>query len=373
MRFVLVGGGTGGHFTPLVAIAEAIRDRDQELGTDTELYYLGPNAYDEEILKSLKIEFVRVPAGKRRLYFSWRNFVDPFLTFIGIFVAFWKLYWLYPDAVMSKAGFTSVPVVIAAWLLRIPILVHESDAVPGRANVLAKYLARYIGIAHDDVAKYFPSKKVALVGMPMRKAFFNKIKNPHEVLGVPSHKPLLLVTGGSLGAKRINDFILSSLPQLLPKYTVLHQVGDAHIEQIAADSSSLIPDKELLKDYFVFGHMAQKQFSAAMQAADLIITRAGSTTLFEISLLGKPSIIIPIPEDVSRDQRANAYSYARAGGAEVLEEKNLSDDILVAEINKIISDREAYHQMSQKAKSFTTPNAAYTLADALRDIGKEHE
>ena len=373
MRIVFVGGGSGGHFYPLIAIAEAFRDRDGELGTDTDMYYLGPNAYNEEVLETLRIQFVKVPAGKNRLHFSVRNFIDPFITFGGIFVAFWKLYWLYPDAIMSKGGFTSVPIVIAGWLLRIPIVIHESDAVPGRANLLAKHLARYIGIAHDDAAKFFPAKKVALVGMPIRKAFFKIIKNPHEMLGVQSHKPLILVTGGSLGAKRINDFILAALPQLLPKYTILHQVGDKHLEEIAANSSSLISDQELLKDYFVFGHMPQEQFSAAMQAADLVVTRAGSTALFEISLLGKPAIVIPIPKDVSRDQRANAYSFARVGGAVVLEEENLSDDILVTEINKIISDREAYHQMSQKVKNFTIPNAAYTLADALRDIGKTHE
>lgn len=373
MRIVFVGGGTGGHFYPLIAIAEAIRKRDRELGTDSDLLYLGPNTYNKSALDAEKIRFVRVPAGKRRLYFSWHNFVDPFVTIFGVVVAFWKLLWIYPDVVMSKGGFTSVPVVIAAWLLRIPIVIHESDSVPGRANKLAKRFARYIGIVHDDVAKYFSEKKVALVGMPMRQSFFKKVSDPYQTVGIPKDKPVILFTGGSLGAERINNFVLSSLSQLLPHYTVLHQAGDSHIEQITADATTLIEDQNLLKNYFVFGHMAQEQFAAAMQAANLIVTRAGSTSLSEISLMGKPSIVIPIPEDVSRDQRSNAYSYARNGGAVVLEEENLSDDILVAEINRILGDKQTYEKMSQSAKGFTSETAAYTLADTLRDIATEHE
>ena len=373
MRIIFVGAGSGGHFYPLIAIAEALRERDRELKTSTELYYMGPEAYNQKSLDALGIKFVYCPAGKQRLYRSVLNFTDKFKILVGIFVAFWKLYFLYPDAVMSKGSYGSVPVVLAAWLLRIPIVMHESDAVPGRANSFAAKFAKYIGVAHDDVAAYFPKNKVALVGMPIRRAFFNTLSNPHEVAGVPNDKPVILVTGGSLGAERLNNFVLDSLPKLLPNYTVLHQAGDAHVTKVTDDASALIADKQLLGRYFVVGHLDQDKFAAAEQAASLIISRAGSTTIFEMALLGKPSIIVPIPEDVSRDQRSNAYAYARGGAATVMEEKNLSDDILVAEIERILGDREVYTRMSQAAKAFTVGNAAYTLADVLIDIGKEHE
>ena len=373
MRIAFVGGGSGGHFYPLIAIVEAIRLRDKESGASSDLYYLGPNSYNEEALNAQGIKFVSVPAGKRRNYFSWRNYTDIFKTIGGVFVAFWKLYWLYPDVIMSKGGYTSIPIVFAAWLLRIPIVIHESDAVPGRANKFAARFAEYIGIAHDDVSSYFPEKKVALVGMPIRQSFFNNLPNPQQVLGVVSDKPIILVTGGSLGAERVNNFVLGSLAQLLPRYTIVHQTGDDHVEKVTENASALITDDNLLKSYYTFGHLSQEKFAAAMQAANLVITRAGSTTLFEIALLGKPSIIIPIPEDVSRDQRSNAYAYARSGGATVLEEHNLSDDILVAEIERILSDSAVYQKMSQSAQNFTVNNAAYTLADALRDIAIKHE
>ncbi len=373
MRVVFVGAGSGGHFYPLIAIAEALRERDREFNTDVELYYMGPEAYNRQALQNLRIKFVYCPAGKVRLYRSFLNFTDKFKILAGIFVAFWKLYLIYPDVIMSKGGYGSVPVVVAGWLLRIPIVIHESDAVPGRANAFAARFARYIGIAHDDVAPHFPKEKVALVGMPIRQAFFSLLPDPHLVIGVPKNKPVILVTGGSLGAERLNNFVLAALPKLLPKYTILHQAGDAHEDKVTDDASALITDKELLLNYFVFGHLEQEKFAAAEQAASLIISRAGSTTIFEIALLGKPSIIIPIPEDVSRDQRSNAYSYARVGGATVIEEKNLSDDILVAEIERILTDSAVYQKMSQAAKAFTVGNGAYALADVLIDIGKEHE
>lgn len=373
MRIVFVGGGSGGHFYPLMAIAEAIKERDYELGTTTDLYYLGPEAYKQSVLDEQAIRFVEVPSGKLRRYFSWRNFTDPFKIIWGVFVAFWKLYWLYPDVVMSKGGYTSIPVVFAAWLLRIPIVIHESDALPGRANKFAARFSRYIGVAHDDVASHFDAKKVALVGMPIRSSFFKTIPDPYSVIGVGKDKPVVLVTGGSLGAEKLNNFVLAALPQLLPSYTVVHQTGEVHQSKLAEDAAALVTDQSLLKNYFAVGHLDQERFAAAMKAASLVITRAGSTTLFEIALLGKPAIVVPIPEDVSRDQRTNAYAYARSGGATVLEEQNLSDDILAAEIKRILEDQAVYAQMSQAAQNFTVNNAAYTLADALRDIGKEHE
>lgn len=373
MRVVFVGGGSGGHFYPLIAIAEALKVRDEERHAVTDLYYMGPDIYNEKALESQNITFVYCPAGKQRVYRSWRNFTDKFKIFAGIFVAFWKLYWLYPDVIMSKGGYTSVPIVFAAWLLRIPIVIHESDAVAGRANMFAARFARYIGIAHDDVANSFPKSKVALVGMPMRKSFFLAVDNPHAVLGVPADRPLIFVTGGSLGADRINKLILNTLDELLPHYTVVHQTGDVHARETAETAATLLSDKSLLNHYFVMGTLAPEQMAAAMQAASLIITRAGSTTIFETALLGKPSIIVPIPEDISRDQRTNAYAYARGGGGTVLEEDNLTDSILYAEINRIIDDKQVYDAMSAAAKNFTVGTAAYTLADTLLGIGQEHE
>ncbi len=373
MRIVFVGGGSGGHFYPLIAIAEAIREKDQATGLSSELYYMGPNAFNAEVLKSHDIKFVYIPAGKSRVYRSILNFFDYFKTIAGIFAALFKLYVIYPDVIMSKGGYTSVPIILAATVLRIPIIIHESDAIPGRANKLAARFARYIGIAQADVATHFPTAKVALVGMPIRKAFFEKVPDPYTTLNIPKDRPVILITGGSLGAARINDLIVASLTKLLPFYTVIHQVGDTQLEKVNQTVSALIEDKELLNHYFTFGHMDQEQFVAAEQAASLVISRAGSTSIFEIALLGKPSIIIPIPEGISRDQYYNAQNYAKSGACVVMEEHNMSDDLLLVEIERILTNETTYQAMSVAAQNFTSTKAADTLADTIRSVAQEHE
>lgn len=372
MRIVLVGGGTGGHFYPLIAVAEALRDRDAALSKQTELIYIGPEEYNRDALARLNITFEYCPAGKKRRYFSLFNFTDKFKIFGGIIIAISKLYKHYPDVVFSKGGYTSIPVVIAAWLLRIPIVIHESDAKPGKANRFAARFARYIGISYDDTIDHFPKNKTALTGLPIRKAFFVQQPNPHQLLGIPADKPVIFITGGSLGAERVNNLVLDSLDELLPNFTVVHQVGDKNVDVVSKTASSLITDLNLLSHYFVFGHMDGTQISAAEQVALVIISRAGSGTIGEISILGKPAILIPIPEEISHDQRTNAYAYARSGAATVIEEGNLSDGMLVTEIVKIVGDAEYYKTMSAAAQAFTPKDAAYTLADTLLSIGQEH-
>lgn len=372
MRIVLVGSGTGGHFYPLIAIAEAVRKRDHEQGTETDLYFMGPNPYNQEMLDTYNIHFTHCPAGKQRIYRSFQNVLDVFKMMYGTFVAFFKLLAIYPDVIMSKGGYTSIPVVLAAWVLRIPIVIHETDAVAGRANQLAARFARYIAIAHDDAVQYFPKEKVALVGLPIRQSFFTPTENPYEVLGIPDDRPVILVTGGSLGAQRINDLVLNSLDELLPHYTIVHQTGADHEKAVQQSAARLITDDTARDHYFALGHMTGTQFAAAQDAASLIISRAGGT-LFEIALKGKPSILIPIPEDVSRDQRSNAYAYARSGAATVIEEHNLTDDLLASEIKYILENDDVYESMQTAARNFTYTDAADKLADTLFTIGKEHE
>ena len=318
MRIVLVGSGTGGHFYPLIAVAESLRMFENTSNRPTELYFIGPDPYDPSALTKNNITFVYCPAGKQRLYRSFKNVTDVLKTSFGFFVAFWRLLLLYPDAVFSKGGYTSVPVVLAAWLLRIPIVVHESDAVVGRANAIAAKFAQTVTVAHTDAVTEFTKKEAIVVGMPIRKSFFTPTVDPFATLGIPSDRPVLFVTGGSTGAQRINDLLLNSLDELLPYYTIVHQTGKANVANVSESASALIADETLRGRYFAHGYLTPEQMAAAQDAAALIISRAGSGTIFEIALKGKPSILIPIPEDVSRDQRSNAYAYARSGAASVL-------------------------------------------------------
>jgi UDP-N-acetylglucosamine--N-acetylmuramyl-(pentapeptide) pyrophosphoryl-undecaprenol N-acetylglucosamine transferase len=368
MKILFVGGGTGGHFYPLIAVAEVLTVQEDR----PDLYYMGPNPYDAALLATHNITFVSCPAGKLRLYFSIQNFFDIFRNFFGIFVALFKLYLIYPDVVFSKGGYTSVPVLLAARFLRIPVVIHESDAVPGRANKLARKFARYVAIAYADAAQFFDSSKTALVGIPIRSTMKQPIADPFSVIGVPSDAPLIYVTGGSLGAERVNDLILRCLDELLPHYRIYHQVGPNRKDNIVLTAKSLITDPALQTRYYVVENVPAETVHALLTAASLVITRAGSTTLFEIALHGKPSIVIPIPEDVSRDQRSNAYAFARSGAASVLEEHNLTETLLTNEIASIIGNPAKWQEMSNAALGFASSDAAEKIAGILLQIGKEH-
>lgn len=368
MRIGFVGGGTGGHFYPLIAVAEKLAANEYK----PELYYFGPAPYDKDQLTKYAITFVSCPAGKLRNYFSIQNFFDIFRNFFGIFVALWKLYIIYPDVIFSKGGYTSVPVLIAARFLRIPVVIHESDAVPGKANKLATKQARYIAISYDDAAQYFPAEKTALTGIPLRSEIKQVPTNPFALLGIPNDRPLIYVTGGSSGASRLNDAMLQSLSKLLPYYRIFHQTGSSNVEEVRLSAQGLLGDSPLRENYYIEGNISAPLVSTIMSAASLIITRAGSTTLFEIAYHGKPSIVVPIPEDVSRDQRTNAYAYARSGAASVIEERNLTTNLLAQEIQSILNDQNRYQSMSEAAKNMYIDGAEDKIASILVSIGIEH-
>ncbi len=371
-RIVLVGGGSGGHFYPLIATAERL-NLHRAQGVDMELYYFGPHPYDAEALSRNGMQFVWCPSGKKRKYFSLLNFFDLFRLVYGFFVAFVKLYFIYPDVVFSKGSYTSVPVTLAAFLLRIPVVIHESDTKPGSANALAARFARYIAISFDDVAKYFPHDKIALTGIPMRMTFSQEVHNPLQQLGLPADRPFIFVTGGSLGAERLNNLVLESLDELLPRYTILHQVGEAHEEQVQKTAASLITNIDLLEHYFVKGSLSGYEMNLALSGAALVISRAGTGTIYEIACKGKPAILIPIPETVSHDQKTNAYAYARSGAASVLEEENFTDGLLASEISRIMDTEAVYDAMKQAAIAFTEGDAAEKIAATLIGIAEEHE
>ncbi len=373
MRILLVGGGSGGHFYPLIAVAEALQTRERELQSEIRLYYIGPEIFDEPLLGEMGISYIKCPAGKVRRYFSLKNFSDLFKNTIGFFVALWRLYLIYPDAVFSKGSFTSVPVVLAAWVLRIPIIIHESDVVPGLANTFAKYFARYIAITYTETAEFFDEKKTSLTGSPLRSSFYQEPQLATLLsLGIEPNVPYILFTTGSLGAERVNNFVLQSLNELLPHYHIVHQAGTAHKDAVEDTANVLITNPDLRARYRVFGNLPAREFHTLQSFASLIISRAGSGMISEIAFHQKPAILIPIPEDVSHDQRKNAFAYARRGAASVMEEHNLTDNLLVAEIERIMQDTTVQNTMRHGAASFFIHHASYTIADTLIKIAQEH-
>ncbi len=368
-RFVLVGGGSGGHFYPLISIATELRREGVE-----SLYYMGPDPYDYGILQSLGIHFVSCPAGKQRRYRSFLNVLDMFKAFWGIFVAIGKLYKIYPDVIITKGGFTSVPIILAGVLLRIPIVVHESDTRPGKANALAAKFARFVAISFEEARPYFKHTNVVLTGIPMRDELVAPpSENAYETLGLDPAFPVILVLGGSQGAERINELILGSLGKLLGEYTIVHQTGKKHFELAVLTARELIHDDTLLNRYRPVAFFDDPSIlNDAYHMASLIISRAGSTSIYEIAQHGKPSLLIPIPESISHDQRTNAFAYAHAGAALVLEEANLTQNLLSSEIDRIMKNPVILTEMALKAQAFAPQNGGRAIADMALKIASEH-
>jgi UDP-N-acetylglucosamine--N-acetylmuramyl-(pentapeptide) pyrophosphoryl-undecaprenol N-acetylglucosamine transferase len=380
MKIVFTGGSTGGHFYPLIAVAEAINDITIERHIlQPQLFYIAPTPFDEEALFANNIQYIKSPAGKMRRYRSVLNFTDGFKTIGGIFFSLMRLFRIYPDVVFSKGGFASVPTVIAAHILRIPIVIHESDAKPGRANLLAAKYAYRIGVAFDSATQYFPEKtrsKIARTGIPIRKIIAQPPAAEDiaavQLLHLDTTVPTILVIGGSLGSKRINETLLGALPDILSFANVSHQTGKDNYTETVAEAGVIIDKSPNKSRYHAFPYLTATALRGAANASKLIVSRAGATSIAEISLWNRPAILIPIPESVSHDQRTNAYSYAHTGAAVVLEEANMTPHVLASEIRRISTDPQLSQTMAARGAAFGSRDAARIIADELIAIGLSH-
>ncbi len=378
MKIVFTGGGTGGHFYPIIAIAEAIHETMKERRLlEAELYFYGPAPFDERALYEHGITYVATPAGKMRQYFSVANFFDVFKTGWGTFQTLLSLYRLFPDVIFSKGGYGSMPTLIAARILGIPVVAHDSDAVPGRATLYATRFAKKIAISYDEAMPYLPEPvraKTAMTGNPVRSELqIAATQGAKDFFELEPNVPVLLILGGSLGAEPINNTILEALPDLVNRYQVVHQTGRAHVDVVTKVAGVILDKNERRYRYKPFGYLSPLELKMGAGAADLVISRAGSGTISEIASWGRASIIIPIPQKISRDQHANAFAYARTGAAEVIEQNNLTPHLLVAEIDRLFTNPKARNDMAESAKKFAKPDAAKVLALAVIAVALEHE
>ena len=377
MKIVLLGGGSGGHFYPLIAVAEALQAEAAEKRIlPPQLFYIAPEPWDEQALFANNITFIKSPAGKIRRYNSISNFTGFFKTIAGTFWSLITLFKIYPDVVFSKGGYASVPTVLAAHFLRIPIVIHESDAKAGRANILASHYAYRIAVAFESVIASFPAKtrsKVAVTGIPIRNILMlGDTDGAKQLLGLETGIPTILILGGSLGSKRINDIILTVLPDLISFANIIHQTGKDNFKDVQSESSVILDKNAHASRYHSFAYLGPEPLRQSATAADLIISRAGSTSITEIALWRKPAILIPIPEKVSHDQRTNAYAYAHTGAAVVLEEENMTPHLLLSEVKRLTTDLSLAQSMGAKGSLFGNPNAAKIIAQELLAIGLSH-
>ena len=378
MRIALTGGGTGGHFYPLIAVAEAIEDISKERKLiEPELYYIGPAPFDMNALKEHDIIHEEISAGRIRYYRSVLNFLDMFKTLWGVLRALVKLFRIYPDAVFSTGGFAAYPTLVASRILKIPVIIYDADAKPGRVSLWSSKFARYIAVAHPDAASKFPERVrhlIARVGHPIRKEIESPAREGgYEFLGLDKTVPTIFAVGGSQGAVTINNTLLDALSELVKKYNVIHQTGSVNLDEVSRIAKLILKDHPNEKRYKAFGLLNTLALRMTAGISTLIIARAGSGTIFEIASWGIPSILIPIPRDISHDQTENAFSFAREGASVVLEQQNLSPHLLLAEIERIMNNGELRNKMSLAARAFSRPNSARKIATIIIETALEHE
>ena len=362
-RIVLTGGGSGGHVMPLVAVAESLR---KKIDTQLDFLYIGSKGkIEQDAMDEAGIPVKFILTGKMRRYFSLYNFVDIFKIPLGCIQALWHLLWYMPDVIFSKGGHVAVPVVLAAWVYRIPIMTQDSDAVPGMATRILGKFADRVAVAYPSAMNYFPKNSVALIGNPVRSLIVGgDADTARGLFGLRADKPVVLVLGGSLGARIIDKAITAILPKLLTQTQVIHQTGEAHYEEtVALAAEGGIVDTE--SGYIPKAFLQIEELRQALALADIVVSRAGANAIAEIAAVGKPAILIPLASAANNEQRMNAYEIARVGGAIVLEDGNLGESILLAKIQALIADTQLRSTMAQSIQVFYHPDAADIIADEL--------
>lgn len=374
MKIALTGGGTGGHFYPIIAVAEALYDlAEEERIVSLELLFLSDSPYRRDLIENERLVFKKVYAGKARRYFSLLNFFDLFKTFFGVLRALWLIYSEMPDVVFSKGGYAAFPVVLAARIFRIPVFVHESDAIPGRVNNWSGKFAERIAISFEEAAKYFPKEKTALTGVPVRKDILGFTpEEGREAFGIERDVPVILILGGSQGSQKINDVILESLEMLTNNYQIIHQCGKNNLREVRG-RANIILEKSLFKNrYHLYDDLNETLLRNAASVTDVVISRAGASAIYEIAAWKLPAILIPLKNSAQDHQRENAYGYSGTGAANVIEEDNLSSHILISEIKRILSGQEEREKMKEGAKKFAKPEAARKIAQEIINLSFKH-
>ncbi|PIT93355.1 MAG: hypothetical protein COU06_00570 [Candidatus Harrisonbacteria bacterium CG10_big_fil_rev_8_21_14_0_10_38_8] len=369
VRVLLLAGGSGGHFYPLISVAEKLKAKAKELNLVLRLRYFGDPGSYLGLLEDNKVEVSRIVSSKLRRYISIGNVADFFKFFLGFAQSMIKLFFYMPDVVFSKSGPGTLPILLACRWYMIPIVIHESDSVPGAMNRVVGRFASIVELGFTEGSKYFPkAKKINVVGNPIRDEIVTSRSRAEsrKNLGVKDEKKIILFIGGSQGAQAINDFILSNSEYLLQNYEIIHQVGVNNYSQYIKEYEfmSKYYTSDIKERYYPYAFLSPSEMADAINASDIVVSRSGSS-IFEIAANGKPSILIPLRQSANNHQQENAYIYASSGAGVVIEEENLLRNLFINQVEMIILNKEKYEKMSNSAKSFYQEGAAEKIAEDI--------
>lgn len=376
MRIVLTGGGTGGHVLPFGALISALREQfavthDRLPGrlAPKELSLVFMGVADErarEFFTAHGVRVVHIPSGKLRRYASGMTIIDLLFRLpVGIVKALLRMYLEMPDVVVSLGGYGSIPSVLAAAFYRIPVLLHAPDAVLGLAN---KKLARYaaavsLGFEATRADLRTQAYKGVLTGTAVREDVqrFTR-EEARKQFGIATNEHVLLVIGGSQGAKQLNEVLLQILPKLVVDVTVLHVTGRDHFRAVSTVAEELLKQSSRKDAYQPFAYLTE-QMAPALVAADSIVARAGASSLAEIAALRKPTLLVPLANSAQDHQRANAQVFETSGAALVLDPTNLTPNLFASNVQRLIHDAEARAHMAANLAALDHPRAAQEMAD----------
>ena len=350
-RIILTGGGTAGHVTPNIALLPRLKELNYDI------HYIGSyNGIEKELIEQFGIPYHGISTGKLRRYFSVQNFTDPFRVLKGMNDAKKLVKILKPDVIFSKGGFVSVPVVLAGKKCKVPTIIHESDMTPGLANKISIPSATKVCCNFPETLGHLPEGKAVLTGSPIRQELLSGDKfKAREFLNFKSDKPVIMVVGGSLGAVAVNNAVRAILPELLKSYQIIHLCGKGKVDESLKGIEGYAQFeyiKEELKDLFAL--------------TDIVISRAGANAICELLALHKPNLLIPLSANASRgDQILNARSFERQGFSVVLEEEELTDDVLLSAINHLYENRESYVDTMKRSSQ---QNSIDTIIDLIESV-----
>lgn len=359
---VFTGGGTGGHVFPGIAVVEKLLLDTEQAAIN--ITWIGSNSgMEREILKRYNIPFKSVPSGKLRRYFSIYNFFDLFKIMGGLVVSLFLLKRLKADILFSKGGFVTVPPVLAAKILKIPVISHESDLDPGLATRINGKFSKKMLFAYKDTMenweKKFSQQEVFVSGNPVRKEIFTGSRlRGRALFKIPDDKKVILILGGSQGAREVNTLIEGLLEELTDSFFVIHQMGE-------------LSYKNSTKNNYVTASLFKENFPDILASADLIVSRAGAGTLWENGVMGKPAILIPLGSASSRgDQVRNADFFEKHGAAIVLKDDKLNSSGLFQEINKLLSSKSLSDKLEKNVKLLCNADSAEKIVDIIKqEIG----
>lgn len=369
IRICLTGGASGGHLFPLVFVSRELKKLLDKY--DYKIFYLGSKPFDEELLRKEGIDVYLIPEIKFRRYPSFKNLLDLIKLPFSFLISYYHIFRLMPNVIFSKGGPGSLPVVLNGWFFRIPIVIHESDSIPGLSNRISAKFADLIILAFEEAKKYFNYKKTLVLGHPID--YYSLVNteisdDDYKTFSLKKDKNVVLFLGGSQGSQFINDLVIEVLPELLNFTQVIHQIGKKNFKDTYLYAEGIILEKnpDKLNDYHPIPFIDNQVLIKLMMLSNLIVARAGAGTIFEIAAIGRPSILIPLSEKVSNQhQIVNADIYDQAGACKVLREDNAKPHILLKEIKDILNDDELVKNMSLAALKFSKPDAVIKITEEI--------